>query len=606
MQLSFIQGAFAGRDVELTAIERYTIGRADGCDLRVPDDDKRASRQHAEIVRRDGNWFIRDLNSSNGVWIDGQQISDETLLRDGQTVRVGAQYFQVSAVAQVDGATEVVDQAAVVAERERAERERKEREAAAAAAAAAEQRDAAEREAAAAAAAEQREAAERERNEREAAAAEQRAAEERKQREAKERAQREAAERERKEREAAAAAAAAEERRTRDEAQHGKQERHTRLPRQRGYTTLFRRQSRQLRTVTIIACVAVLAAVGVGVAAAAGVFSGSSNSDEIDVAQIVRNAKPSVLLVNMNTTPQIGHTLGLKDNRTSSGSGWVIDAKNGYVVTNGHVVFGGQSITVAPPGGKAREAKLVGVNLCQDVALLKVTDTSGLKSLQEVPQSQLSQGDPVVALGFPGTLSEEDNLSTTSGVISVVNSKVGGDYPDVVQTDTAINHGNSGGPLLNADGKVVGMNTLGDPDTQNQNFAIASDHINSLLGDIERGVNHAWLGWYLEYLADDPSQPLVKDDAGNAYYGPAVVGPTAGHGSEGVLQGMAGGKDQYVYAIDGHKFGSGDDDIPPGTDAMTALCAVAGDKKTGDTVKLGVLTHDGSGWSANDVDVKLK
>ena len=356
--------------------------------------------------------------------------------------------------------------------------------------------------------------------------------------------------------------------------------------RQRGYTTLFRRQNRRLQIVTGVAVVAVLVALGVGIAAAAGVFTGSSEKS-LDVAALVRKAKPSVVLVNLKVNADIGKALELKNNRTGNGSGWVLDADKGEIVTNGHVVNGGQSIAVALPGGHERDAKLVGVNLCQDVALVKVSDTSGLETIPEVRQSELSEGDQVVALGFPGTLSPQDNLVTTAGVISVVNSKIGDDYPDTVQTDAAINPGNSGGPLLNADGKVVGMNTITDTQTENQAFAIASDHIDRLLPDLRKGIDHGWIGWYIDYLGADPTKSLVRDQSGNEYYGPAVVGPTAGNSSEGLLAGAVGGKEQYVYAIDGHKFGPGANDIPLDAEWMDALCAFAADKKTGDVVKPG-------------------
>jgi S1-C subfamily serine protease len=333
----------------------------------------------------------------------------------------------------------------------------------------------------------------------------------------------------------------------------------------------------------------------------------AATSGSQSIGDIYRSNVTGVVEIKVQTTTTADGAFGPQQQAAEAqGTGFEVDRK-GDIVTNAHVVAGARAINVTTDDGHSYTATLVGSDPSTDVAVIHINaSASALHPLTFADSSTVQVGDEVVAIGDPFGLTD----SATAGIVSALNRTItspnNSPITNAIQTDAAINHGNSGGPLLNADGKVVGMNTLGDPDTQNQNFAIASDHINSLLGDIERGVNHAWLGWYLEYLADDPSQPLVKDDAGNAYYGPAVVGPTAGHGSEGVLQGMAGGKDQYVYAIDGHKFGAGDDDIPPGTDAMTALCAVAGDKKTGDTVKLGVLTHDGSGWSANDVDVKLK
>jgi S1-C subfamily serine protease/pSer/pThr/pTyr-binding forkhead associated (FHA) protein len=589
MRLTFIQGDFAGKDVDLAESDRYMIGRADGADLRVPDTDKRASRQHAEIVRRNGNWFIRDLQSSNGVWVDGQQISQDTLLREGQTVRVGAQHFQVkqASVAEppVPPTADTATDGAVVAlpprpdEREREEREARERE----------EREARERQ--------EREA--RERQEREARERQEREARERQEREARERQERERKEREERERKER-------------EDRKGRQGRLTVFGGggRRGYTTLLRRQDQKLRIVTIIAGVAVVIALGVGAAAIAGVFNGSSDKG-LDVPALVRSVQPSVVIVNSHVTPAVGKVIqyeGRDETRSSHGSGFVLNAATGEIITNGHVTDGGQIVRVALSKGKERDAKVVGENFCQDVALVRTSDTSGLKTLPTVSQSQLSEGDPVVAVGFPGTGSQDDNLVTTTGVISVVKNRQDAVYPDTVQTDAAINGGNSGGPLLNADGKVVGINTFSNVGGENQNFAISANHIAALLPELRRGISTGYTGWDFDWAEDEETAltPVVTTTDGTKYYGPQILGPVAGQTPAGQLAGIAGGRTQYLIGIDGVRFGTADNELTPLGDPNN-LCQLDGfKKKSGSTMTLSVLDVDDATHSVRTFDQAIK
>jgi S1-C subfamily serine protease/pSer/pThr/pTyr-binding forkhead associated (FHA) protein len=513
MRLTFTEGDRPGRSVEIDA-DRFTVGRAEDNDLRLPDPEKRVSRHHAEIVHRDGDWFIRDLDSSNGVWIDGRRIEQETLLRDGQSVRVGGQRFTV----RLEGPTAGADTAEDVAK-------------------------------------------------------------------------------------PTPAPAPTPRIRPRKPVppmpvQDKPRQEQTKGPdvppaagsgrRRMGYTTLLRRTDKRIRRVTFIAGAAVLLALVVAGLAVGGVFSGKQKQG-LDIAALVRKSQASVVFVTMKVDHDLGQALGLDNDRISSGSGWVLDASSGDIITNAHVAAGGQKATVALSKGSERDARVVGMNYCHDVALMRTGATAGLTSLQTVSQPDLSAGDPVVALGFPGSLSPDDNLVTTTGVVSVVktsalDSKM---YPDVVQTDAAINHGNSGGPLLNADGKVVGINTLTDINVQNENFAISSDHVNQLLPEMRRGVSTGWLGYDLQDAHDDNTPQIVLSD-GTKFYGPQIFGPAAGTSVTGGLDGAAGGKQQYVYAFNGVKFGPGDKDLSQ-SDVQGSTCRVAGDKKTGDTVNLGIV-----------------
>jgi serine protease Do len=147
----------------------------------------------------------------------------------------------------------------------------------------------------------------------------------------------------------------------------------------------------------------------------------------------------------------------------SAGSGFVL-SPDGYIVTNDHVAGNAAEITVAFPNGETLEATLVGTDAESDVALLKVEPPQPLPYLQFALDEEPLVGEWAIALGNPFGLFEAAEPTVTVGVVSAV----GRDFPvqggrvfrDLVQTDAAINRGNSGGPLVNAFGEVMGVNTF--------------------------------------------------------------------------------------------------------------------------------------------------
>ncbi len=144
------------------------------------------------------------------------------------------------------------------------------------------------------------------------------------------------------------------------------------------------------------------------------------------------------------------------------GSGFVISS-DGYIVTNDHVAGGAQSITVAFPDGRTFEAELIGSDSASDLALLKVDVDEPLQSLKFGLDSPPVVGEWSIAMGNPFGLFEASEPTVTVGVVSAVDRDLqlqgGRIYRDMIQTDAAINRGNSGGPLLNALGEVIGVNT---------------------------------------------------------------------------------------------------------------------------------------------------
>jgi putative serine protease PepD len=207
---------------------------------------------------------------------------------------------------------------------------------------------------------------------------------------------------------------------------------------------------------------------------------------------------------------------------SAEGSGFVYDS-SGRIVTNQHVVDGAQSISVRFWNGKTYSAQLVGSDSSTDLAVIKVNaPDSQLYPLTLGSSSKLGVGDPVVAIGSPFGLEE----TVTSGIVSALHRSI--DSPanfaisDTIQTDAAINHGNSGGPLLNAQGQVIGVNAQirsDSGDNAGVGFAIPSDTVRSIAGQlISNGkAVHAYLGVSLDGSASSarvadvrPGTPAAK------------------------------------------------------------------------------------------------
>ena len=267
---------------------------------------------------------------------------------------------------------------------------------------------------------------------------------------------------------------------------------------------------RGLKRVTILGiAVLVLLVVVIG-GLVTGVFGGGGD-DQLSNAEVVDQSRPRTVLVVNNK----GFNTG------GRGSGWVWDASEGIVVTNAHVTAGGQSYTVSTgdkltisitesveiDGEEAREAEVLGEALCEDIAVLKVSDKEGLETMPRVPSKKgLRVGDDVVVVGYPSTINltqgaerQDADLTGNTGVISTVSTTfpaipgegVGdptvGPYKDVILTDAIVNQGNSGGPLVNREAKLVGMNSAQRTDVQGQFYAVGIDRINEIVPKLIEG-----------------------------------------------------------------------------------------------------------------------
>ena len=210
----------------------------------------------------------------------------------------------------------------------------------------------------------------------------------------------------------------------------------------------------------------------------------ASTSSGLSVQSIYRLANKGVVEV---TTPQ------------GQGSGFVYDAE-GHIITNQHVVSDASSVSVKLWNGKSYRAQVVGTDSSTDLAVLKIdAPASQLFPLALGDSSKLVVGDSVVAIGSPFGLEE----TVTSGIVSALHREMqspnGFAIDDSIQTDAAINHGNSGGPLLNAQGKVVGVTSQIESDSGGSvgvGFAIPSNTVRSIATQlISTGkAEHAFLG----------------------------------------------------------------------------------------------------------------
>ena len=180
--------------------------------------------------------------------------------------------------------------------------------------------------------------------------------------------------------------------------------------------------------------------------------------------------------------------------RTSLGSG-VIIRKDGYILTNEHVILRASKITVTLKDGRDFEAAVVGSDPTSDLAILKI-ETNDLPVIEIAQMADLMIGETVIAIGNPFGLSH----TVTTGVVSALHRSFRASddkvFSDFIQTDASINPGNSGGPLLNIDGELIGINTAIQGNAQGIGFAIPIDRAQRIVSNlIDYGkVHHGWIG----------------------------------------------------------------------------------------------------------------
>jgi putative serine protease PepD len=299
--------------------------------------------------------------------------------------------------------------------------------------------------------------------------------------------------------------------------------------------------------------------------AAATMEASATDGGALTVNEVYRRARQGVVDITVKS-----------GSGTAEGSGFVLD-RDGDIVTNQHVVDGASPIELKFADGTSASAKVVGADASSDLAVVRVSgvDAAKLQPLTLADSSKAQVGNGVIAIGSPYGLEG----SVTVGVVSALGRSI--DSPNhytisgAIQTDAPINHGNSGGPLLDSSGDVIGVNAQIESNSGENTgvgFAIPSNTVKSVAGQIVSGgqVSHPFLG-----------VQLSDGEAGATVAAVTSGGPAAGSGIQ---------KGDVVTAIDGTAVASSDE-------AVSAIQS----RSAGDEVTVTVRRADGS----HDVQVKL-
>jgi S1-C subfamily serine protease len=332
----------------------------------------------------------------------------------------------------------------------------------------------------------------------------------------------------------------------------------------------------------------------------------------LSINQIYRRAAPGVVqvtsttIVNVPLDPFFGSPFFPQQERQQSlGSGFVVD-KAGHILTNYHVIEGAKQVRVSFSNGSSLKASVVGSDPSSDLAALKIDASS--RALTPLPlgnSDQMQVGDPVVAIGNPFGL----DRTVTAGIVSAIQRAItapnGYTIDHVIQTDAAINHGNSGGPLLNRVGQVIGVNSqiaTGGSSTSGNvgvGFAIPSNTVKTVMAQLirEGHVDRAFIGI---------SAVSITKNVARVFRLPVSKGllvQSVQPGSGAAKAGVKSGATQVVLAGESYKLG-GDiiveaAGVPVAT--LDRLRDIVAEKKPGDTIRLTVYRGD----KKTTIDVKL-
>ena len=237
----------------------------------------------------------------------------------------------------------------------------------------------------------------------------------------------------------------------------------------------------------------------------------AASTSPLSVAEVYSQAHRAVVEITVSSNQ--ANPFGGQEQQQAQGSGFVIDS-DGHIATNEHVVDGASSVSVRFWNGDTYKATVVGSDPSTDLAVIKVdAPESVLHPLTVADSSHVQVGDAAIAIGSPFGLEE----TVTSGIVSALHREMRAPNSftinDSIQTDAAINHGNSGGPLLNSSGEVIGINAQIAGNTGANvgvGFAIPSNTVRKIAsGLIENGkVEHAYLGVSVQTIPESVADEL--------------------------------------------------------------------------------------------------
>ena len=253
-------------------------------------------------------------------------------------------------------------------------------------------------------------------------------------------------------------------------------------------------------------------------------------------ANVAEQAKPAVVTIITDKIMKVPNNdlyfffnpymdpNGEREYKTNAlGSGVIVDSRNGYIITNNHVVEDMDNIKVKLFDKREYKAEIMGTDPKSDLAILKI-EADNLRQLKLGDSDKLRVGEWVMAVGSP--FSENLSHTVTTGIVSAMgrsNIIRGQSYEDFIQTDAAINPGNSGGALLNMKGELIGINTAiatGGYEKSNRGvgFAIPSNMTERIMSDlIDKGyVTRSWLGVYIQPLDADAAKALEMNSRDGA------------------------------------------------------------------------------------------
>ena len=314
-------------------------------------------------------------------------------------------------------------------------------------------------------------------------------------------------------------------------------------------------------------------------AATAAVSRPSSRlaDDPLSISRVLDAVERGVVAIKVQGVQTDGLRSGIFE---GAGSGMVIDP-TGLVLTNAHVVNGANTITVTLSDGRDMPADLVSSAPSRDVALLQISGGSDLDVVTLGTSKELVVGDAVVAVG--NALNLGATPTVTTGIVSALNRSIDAGargqvvegLDQLIQTDAAINQGNSGGPLVNAAGEVIGINTAVAAEGQNIGFALSIDSVKPLIERLRTGNGEVVAGAFLGVSTVDLAlvSPVVRDRLGiTRTDGAFVQEVVTGSGAEAA--GLQPG--DVITQVDGRSVNQAAD-----------VAGIIQDRRAGETVEIG-------------------